>query len=202
MILVACDSRLPGLEHAQSWQLALPDTAAQAAFPVPLVLFLHDLGQQGTQLLQLCSLAELTEKTGAAFLMPNGLRSCFADMRYGPHWRTFLTDGLLPFAARSFPVTPTVLALGVGTGGWAAAHLRASCPSLVRVAIALDADPDLPLTWSDAMALAAVFGERNSGDPAAYTLPEDVRQETLWRSSHDPAWTALLADLLHDGRQP
>lgn len=201
MILMECNSRLPGLEHAQSWRLALPDAAASASSALPLVLFLHDLGKDGTQLLQVCRLEKLTEETGAAFLMPNGLRSCFTNMRYGPHWQTYLTDGLLPFVARSFPVTETALALGFGTGGWAAAHLRAVCPSRIRRAVAFDAEPDLPMTWTGEMSLAAVFGELGSGDEEAYALPASVREETLWCSSRDTSPEALLLDELRSGRQ-
>ena len=53
MILMEASSRLPGLENAQSWHIALPDAAMTGSGQVPLALFLHDLGSDGTQLAQL-----------------------------------------------------------------------------------------------------------------------------------------------------
>lgn len=197
MILMEATSRLPGLEHAQSWRIALPDAAQTAGDSrFPLALFLHDLGFDGTQLAQLCRLPRLVEKTGWAILLPNGNRSCFTDMRYGPHWRTYLAEGLLPFASSSFPVTGTAVALGLGTGGWAAAHLLDRCPERISAAIAFNANPDLPDSWTDDMNLSAVFGERDSGDSSSYALSSKTRAGVTWLPAGEDDLESLIIALL------
>ena len=196
MILMEASSRLPGLEHAQAWHIALPDAAMTGSEQVPLALFLHDLGSDGTQLAQLCRLPRLVDQTGWAILLPNGNRSCFTDMRYGPHWRTYLAEGLLPFVSRSFPVSEKALAFGLGTGGWAAAHLIDRCPEQICAAMAINANPDLPEAWTDDMNLSAVFGERDSGDSAAFALSNRARAETCWLSAGEDALEGLLVTQL------
>ena len=193
MILMEVSSRLPGLEHAQYWRIALPDaTMTGNGEQFPLALFFHDLGYDGTQLAQLCRLPRLVDQTGWAILLPNGNRSCFTDMRYGPHWRTYLTEGLLPFVSRSFPVANTAVAIGLGTGGWAAAHLLDRCPERISAAIAFNASPDLPESWTDDMNLSAVFGEKSNGDSAAYALNDKTRASVAWLSADEDDLESLM----------
>lgn len=182
MIWFEANGRLPQLEHAQRWCLALPDKAAWEEQKVPLVLFLHDTGKDCMQLMRQCDLERMTDELGMAFLMPDGLHSCFTDMRYGPHWQRYLLEGLLPYVCEAFPVEKKALALGTGTGGWAAAHLREKAPKRFDGAVAVNGDKELPEHWAMGKNvgwnLAAVFGERKDPEVASFHLRD--KEGTQW----------------------
>lgn len=143
MIVISSQAHLRALGISASFRLALPDSACGGRSRVPYVLCLHDYGQNGERLLQTLCCERLVDGTNAALLLPDGQNGCFLDMAHGPKWETYLLEGLLPFAERTFPLLSNPGLFGTGTGGWAAARLAALEPFRFPASLAVNADPDL-----------------------------------------------------------
>lgn len=170
MIVIHNQAHMLQLGIAVSFTLALPDTAADHPATFPCVLCLHDSSQNGEQLLQALYCAALVDENQTALLLPDGQNGCFCNMAHGPQWETYLMEGLLPYAGRTFPLGLPPRLFGVGTGGWAAARLAARYPQRFGASAAVNAMQGLPAAYAQGKLaaipeLAAVFG-----DPQAMPL--------------------------------
>ena len=164
MIAVHVRTHLPPLGIASGFHLALPDIACEHTERIPFALCLHDYGQNGEQLLRLLCCADLVDQTRTALLLPNGQNSCFMNMAHGPAWETYLLQGLLPLAKRSFPLGGAPKLFGLGTGGWAAARLAKQYPDRFAASMAVDSDIDFQKTYAQGSHtgmpdVEAVFGD-------------------------------------------
>lgn len=198
MIVMTGRVHLAPLGIANTFHLALPDSAVNGDQRLPYAVCLHGYGQNGERLLQQTNWESYVEKTRTALLFPDGQNSCFMDMAYGPAWESYLLNGLLPYAERTFPLCGRPALLGDGTGGWAAARLAAHWPERFRACGAANADRDLIAHYAagqlaDQPDLEAVFG-----DPDALRN-EPLYAQTVWREGPNAMEAVLEAMINNDG---
>ena len=179
MIVIHNQAHLQQLGIAAGFTVALPDTAVEQPVSLPCVLCLHDYSQNGEQLLQTLHCASLVDETKIALLLPNGQNGCFCNMVHGPRWETYLMEGLLPYATRTFPLCMPPKLLGVGTGGWAAARLAAQYPQCFGASAAINAMPDLPSAYAQGKLTTMPQLEAVFGNPQA-TTAFPLCGETQW----------------------
>ena len=164
MIVMQCGAQLAQLGISSSFRVALPDSACTSAQRLPVVVCLHDYAQNSERMLQTLCLNTLVDECHVALLLPDGQNSCFADMAHGPRWQTYLLEGLIPFAQRTFPLGNRMYLLGVGTGGWAAASIAEQYGDRFAGSVAINATADLQHDYakgrmSSMSDLEAVFGD-------------------------------------------
>lgn len=198
MIVMTGRVHLAPLGIANTFHLALPDSAVNGDQRLPYAVCLHGYRQNGERLLQQTNWESYVEKTRTALLFPDGQNSCFMDMAYGPAWESYLLNGLLPYAERTFPLCGRPALLGDGTGGWAAARLAAHWPERFRACGAANADRDLIAHYAagqlaDQPDLEAVFG-----DPDALRN-ESLYAQTVWREGPNAMEAVLEAMINNDG---
>lgn len=179
MIVLTGHAHLRALGMTTGFLVALPDSACAGGPRIPYALCLHDYGQNGERLLQTMNCATLVDERNVALLLPDGQNGCFLDMAHGPKWETYLMQGLLPFAERTFPLQKTPKVFGLGTGGWAAARLAASYPERFAAALAADADANLPARYADGTLAAMPDLEAALGDPAKMPV-YPLSGKTVW----------------------
>ena len=198
MIVMQCGAHLPQLGIASGFRVALPDSACTGTQHLPVVVCLHDYAQNSECMLHTLGFATLVDTYHVALLLPDGQNSCFVDMAQGPNWQTYLLEGLIPFAQRTFPLGDRVCLLGVGTGGWAAARMAAQYGDRFCGCVALNATVDLPHLYAKGQLsampdLEAVFGEPDR--MPAFPLSPTTR----YCKEMDQAIEALQALLGSDG---
>ncbi|HPF86529.1 MAG TPA: hypothetical protein PK537_00580 [Candidatus Limiplasma sp.] len=195
MIVIKNQAHLPQLGISAGFTLALPDMACRNSKRLPYVLCLHDYGQNGERLLQTLACAPLVDEAKAALLLPNGQNGCFLNMAHGLMWETYLLEGLLPYAARTFALQDPPKLYGVGTGGWAAARLAAAYPKRFAASAAVNAIPNLPKMYADGKLSAMPDLEAAFGSGQA--VPDyPLCEQTLW--FHGAAVTDALQTLLNE----
>ncbi len=179
MIVISARAHLRELGISMGFSAALPDAACAGNRRFPYVLCLHDYGCNGETLLQSLCCASVVDKAGVALLLPNGQNGCFMNMAHGPQWETYLLQGLLPFAQRTFPLRGKPGLFGAGTGGWAAARLAGRYPDRFAASVAAGAWEDVPGRYKAGECgvmpdLEAVFGDPQT--MPAFALCPDTRR--------------------------
>lgn len=146
------------------YTLALPAPTASGE-RVPAVFLLHDLTQGADVWRDHARLAMLVEKHRLALVMPEGRRSCFLDMAYGPCWNMWLREEL-PAVLGTQLCLDTARAgfVGVGTGALGVMQLAAEDRQARFACVAIDPDVLSP------------FG----------------RTQNLWPNEHE--WTGVFFD--------
>jgi pimeloyl-ACP methyl ester carboxylesterase len=191
MIVITCRVHLKQLGIANTFRLVLPDAALEIGERLPYVVCLHGYGQSGERLLNEACFGAVVDERRVALLLPNGQNSCFMNMAHGPNWETYLLDGLMPFAERTFPLCGKPRLLGVGTGGWAASRLIAAYPDRFTASIAVDARRDLQEAYANGELLTMPDLEAAFGDPAEMArFP--LCEHTRWVNGVGGALTQLL----------
>lgn len=198
MIVMQCGAHLPQLGIASGFRVALPDSACTSTERLPFVVCLHDDAQDGEHMLYTLCLDALVDECRVALLLPDGQNSCFLDMAHGPKWQTYLLEGLIPFAQRTFPLRDRIYLLGMGTGGWAAARLAGQCGDRFAGSIAINASPDLQQAYANGQLSVMPDLEAAFGDPAR--MPSFILSpDTLWFKDTHHAVQALRELLGSDG---
>jgi S-formylglutathione hydrolase FrmB len=198
MIVLSAGAHLSALGIASSFTLALPDSVCEASERLPYVLCLHNDTQNGERMLRSLCCDKLVDEYRYALLLPDGQNSCFMNMAYGPKWQTYLMDGLLPFAERSFPLAGKPSILGIGTGGWAAARLAKSFSSRFSAAAAVSASMELAQDYAMGRLLAKPDLEAAFGDPhKAEAFPLSI--DTLLFGGEGAVLSALRRLMHTDG---
>ena len=198
MIVMQCGAHLPQLGIASGFRVALPDSACTSTQRLPVIVCLHDDAQNSEHMLRMLGSTTLVDAYQVALLLPDGQNSCFVDMAQGPRWQTYLLEGLLPFAQRTFPLGKRVYLLGVGTGGWATARMAAQYGDRFYGSVALNATVDLPQHYAKGQLpampdLEAVFGEPDR-------MPDfPLSPTTRYCKEMDQAVEAIQALLGSDG---
>jgi putative tributyrin esterase len=196
MIVIRGGAHLSALGISSSFVLALPEDACEIGIRIPYVLCLHDDAQNGDRLLRILNCEQLVDGRRFALLLPNGQNGCFMNMAHGPKWQTYLLDGLLPFAERSFPLVGKPSLLGIGTGGWAAAHLKTLFSERFSLSSAVSARLSLPEEYAMGRQKAIPDLEAVFGDPMRVeAFP--LSPVTQWLSGEGAVLKAL--ELLTDG---
>ncbi len=191
MIVITCRSHLKQLGIANTFRLALPDAALETGERLPYVVCLHGWGQSGERLLNEACFSAVVDERRMALLLPNGQNSCFMNMAHGPNWETYLLDGLMPFAERTFPLRGKPRLLGVDTGGWAAARLAAAYPDRFTASVAVDARRDLQQAYANGELPTMPDLEAAFGDPAGMAL-FPLAAQTIWIDGVSGALARLL----------
>ena len=197
MMVITCRVHLPQLGIANTFRLALPDGAVRGGKRLPYAVCLHDDGQNGERLLQEIAWEPAVEKGQMALLFPDGQNSCFMDMASGPAWETYLLNGLMPYAERTFPLCAKPGLLGAGTGGWAAARLAGKYPERFGASAAANARRDLQQAYAAGKLADKPDLEAAFGDPMAETFP--LCEKTAWLDGPDALANALAHILRYDG---
>lgn len=123
MILLEGTRRSQTLNFPNAYTVLLPD-APRAGERFPLVLCLHDLGEDRQSMAYAIHSATLPGQMRTALVIPDGRRSCFLDMAHGPRWNAYLERELLPALCASMPCDSSRLSvLGLGAGALGALAL-------------------------------------------------------------------------------
>lgn len=198
MIVFNGRAHLSALGISSGFILALPDTACETGVRLPYVLCLHDDAQNGERMLRTLCCDGLVDSYRYALLLPNGQNSCFLNMAHGPKWQTYLMEGLLPFAERTFPLTGKPSIIGIGTGGWAAARLAMLFSGCFSASAAINAQPSLQQEYALGKLNAKPDLQAAFGDPSA-AEPYPLSPDTLWLNGDGAAQTALRHLMHADG---
>lgn len=144
MIIMDGQSVSRTLNFPDTYTVMLPDTALQGK-RCPMVICLHDLGQDHQQLLYAAAAAELPDCLGVALVIPNGRRSCFLNMAHGPRWLDDVSQDLPRRLQAAMPVDPDRMSvIGLGAGALAALQM-ARCGVPCGLIDPCTADP---LAWN------------------------------------------------------
>lgn len=129
------------------YTLTLPGEALSGE-RYPLILCLHDLGQSGETLLPRVS--GLADELHVGILLPDGRRSCFADMAHGPCWATALATDVLSRLQASLRILPERAGvIGIGTGALGAMQLARRAKAARFVCAAVNPALDTPFAWDE-----------------------------------------------------
>jgi hypothetical protein len=198
MIVMTCRAHLPQLGIATTFHLALPDSATANGARLPYALCLHDYGANGQRFLTDACPAATVDARRVALLVPDGQNGCFLNMAHGPRWETYLLEGLIPFAERTFPLAGLPTLLGVGTGGWAAARLAAAYPQRFCASFAVNASHRIQQTYAAGELKTMPDLEAAFGDPSG--MPAfPLAAGTAWLNGGNALSEALTLISNNDG---
>lgn len=129
------------------YALVLPEEALSGE-RYPLILCLHDLGQSGETLLP--RLSGLADELHVGILLPDGRRSCFADMAHGPCWATALATDVLGRLQVSLRILlDRAGVIGIGTGALGAMQLAKRARAARFVCATVNPALDTPFAWDE-----------------------------------------------------
>lgn len=216
MIVLDARARTECLGFPNAYTLLLPERAVKGK-RFPLILCLHDLGQDRWQCMRKANPEEFVEKSGVAVILPDGRRSCFLNMAHGPRWNDYLLQGLIGQACDTFPLEKgRVGVIGTGTGALGALMLArrgVSC-ALVEPEIRDVTDRD-EMRWPREEEWRGVLEERRedwqashwkkiqgtmTGNKIALDRTETILELFHWKkicceNDSGKAWESALTDL-------
>lgn len=107
----------------------------------PLLMLLHDHGEDRTQWMRQACLERYAEKAGVALALIDGNQSCFVNSATGYAWGDYLVQELPKKLAGWFPISPEGKdrrVMGVGTGGYGALMAAQNAPDSFAGAAAVN----------------------------------------------------------------
>lgn len=112
----------------------------------PTLFLLHGMSDDHTIWMRRTSIERYAEEHGIAVVMPSTMRGWYTDMKFGPHFRTYIGEELPQIVRRFFPGMSrrredTYIA-GLSMGGYGALALALTYPETFSVAAPLSAGFD------------------------------------------------------------
>lgn len=111
-------------------EVFLPQTV-EAGKRYPLLMLLHDHGEDRTQWMRQARLERYAEKAGVALALIDGNQSCFVNSVTGYAWGDYLVQELPEKLSGWFPISHEAKdrwVMGVGTGGYGALMAAQNAP--------------------------------------------------------------------------
>ena len=111
-------------------EVFLPKTV-EAGKRYPLLMLLHDHGEDRTQWMRQARLERYAEKAGVALALIDGNQSCFVNSVTGYAWGDYLVQELPEKLSGWFPISREAKdrwVMGVGTGGYGALMAAQNAP--------------------------------------------------------------------------
>jgi S-formylglutathione hydrolase FrmB len=195
MARLVCDFRSESLERNTSMTVILPEQADLSK--VPVVYLLHGVGDDGTGWVRYTSVERYARMKGIALVVPDGQRSFYTDMAYGPPYFRFVHDELRETCMRFFGFSPKrelTYVMGLSMGGYGALKCALSTPDRYAGCAAFSAVTDIVRTVAEGKDTSskefhAIFGER---------VPEN---DDLYHLLAQSDWNALPSFFLACGEQ-
>lgn len=121
-------------------EVFLPQTV-EAGKRYPLLMLLHDHGEDRTQWMRQARLERYAEKAGVALALIDGNQSCFVNSVTGYAWGDYLVQELPEKLSGWFPISREAKdrwVIGVGTGGYGALMAAQNAPDAFAGAAAVN----------------------------------------------------------------
>ena len=128
MALFRCSYRSKLLAKRVEFNLVLPEDCTG---DVPVVMLLHGLSGNQDEWLENCPLQKLAAQYSVAFLLPDGSKSWYCDMKYGDPFCSYIRDELLDYARSVFPLSrqrEKTFVAGLSMGAYGALKMALGAP--------------------------------------------------------------------------
>lgn len=141
----------------------------------PLLMLLHDHGEDRTQWMRQARLERYASREGVALALIDGNQSCFVNSVTGYAWGDYLTKELPEKLAGWFPISERAedhWVMGVGTGGYGALMAAQNAPDCFAGAAAVNPVLDVSCLYGTDYEPnpGYIFGEKESLEEKGYAL--------------------------------
>lgn len=112
----------------------------------PVLYLLHGLSDDHSGWMRRSGIERYCEEYGLAVVMPNVNRSCYADMKYGLDYYTYMTKEIPQFVTNNFPISSRRednFIAGLSMGGYGAFMIALRNPQMFSAAASLSGALDL-----------------------------------------------------------
>ena len=155
-------------------EVFLPQTV-EAGKRYPLLMLLHDHGEDRTQWMRQARLERYAEKAGVALALIDGNQSCFVNSVTGYAWGDYLVQELPEKLSGWFPISREAKdrwVMGVGTGGYGALMAAQNAPDAFAGAAAVNPVLDVACLYGTDYEPKPeyLFGEKEALAPQGYAL--------------------------------
>lgn len=155
-------------------EVFLPQVA-ESGKRYPLLMLLHDHGEDRTQWMRQARLERYAEKAGVAIALIDGNQSCFVNSVTGYAWGDYLVQELPEKLAGWFPIScegKDRWVMGVGTGGYGALMAAQNAPDSFAGAAAVNPVLDVACLYGTDVEPKPeyLFGEKETLDVRGYAL--------------------------------
>ena len=143
MALFRCSFRSKVMAKQVEFNLILPEGCAG---DLPVVLLLHGLSGNQDHWLDNCRVQKLADQYGMAFVMADGAKSWYCDMKYGDPYCTYIRDELMDYVRSTFPVSKNrekTFAAGLSMGAYGALKMVLGAPEKFAACGALSGAVDI-----------------------------------------------------------
>lgn len=143
MALFRCSFRSGVMGRQMEFNLVLPEGCAG---DLPVVLLLHGLSGNQDQWLDNCRVQKLADQYRMAFVMADGAKSWYCDMKYGDPYCTHIRDELMDYVRSVFPVSKQrekTFAAGLSMGAYGALKMVLGAPEKFAACGALSGAVDI-----------------------------------------------------------
>lgn len=122
MSLIRLDflSKYLEMHTAVNIALPMPVNAAEAMEDIPCVILLHDMGEDDSVWMRNVPVERYALEKGAAVIMPDGVLSCYENMRFGGAFRSYIGEELMGVLRAYLPLSAKrekSFIAGFGMGG-------------------------------------------------------------------------------------
>jgi len=146
MTLIRYRGGFPALNNATRIAIALPSLLPAPGEKFPVLWLLGDEGKAFNEYLRRMNIEKISEESGYAIVMPEGLHSDYEDMVRGLRWYQYLSEALPVTLRETFPLSEDPeknLVFGFGMGGLGAIRLGLRNPTFACRFGACDTDFDV-----------------------------------------------------------